>query len=568
MLGQALCDPVITAFVFYLNVLTVHRRLIFRGLEKQPAFDSASSCSGAQSMTDTSSWKIVLIDDEEDIRDVMTIALSDAGYDVLTAADGVTGLKGCETFSPQIVITDIRMPGLDGLQVLESLKKRFPDIEVIVATAFGEMELAIRALQLDASDFITKPINDEALHMALKRARERYTSRKQLADYTELLEREKAETSQQLVRTITFQRNLIESSMDGILACDRSGLVVIFNRSMESISGYGREGVIGRMPLARLFPEGEEGRIRKAMLGSAYGGKNRLTLYETTLLGAAERTIPIQVSAAVLLDQGQEDGLVCFIRDLREIRKLEREIADQARILHQDKMMSLGRLAASVVHEINNPLSGILNYIRLMIRVTDRGPLDAEHREKFRRYLSVVENETGRCSQIISSLLTFSRKSPPAFTAVSPAELLQRSVILSQHKLELSNIRLAVEVSPGLPTIIGDYNQLQQCIINLIFNAIDAMPDGGRLDLTAGTDSDKKMVRIAVRDTGQGIAPEDQAHIFEPFFTTKKEGYGVGLGLATVFGIVEHHKGTITFESKKGVGTTFTIHLPFAGQVT
>jgi PAS domain S-box-containing protein len=345
-------------------------------------------------------------------------------------------------------------------------------------------------------------------------------------------------------------------------------LVVTFNRSMESISGYGREGVIGRMSMARLFPEGEENRIRAALVSDAYGGKNRLTLYETTLIGTAERSIPIQVSAAVLLDQGQEDGLVCFIRDLREIRKLEREIADQARILHQDKMMSLGRLAASVVHEINNPLSGILNYIRLMIRITDRGPLDAEHREKFRRYLTIVENETGRCAQIISSLLTFSRKSPPAFTEVNPAVLIERSVILSQHKLELNNIRLAVEAPPGLPTILGDYNQLQQCIINLIFNAIDAMPDGGRLDLTAGTDSDKKMVRIAVSDTGQGMASEDQAHIFEPFFTTKQEGYGVGLGLATVFGIVEHHKGSITFESKKGVGTTFTIHLPFAVQVT
>lgn len=518
-------------------------------------------------MTDISSWKIVLIDDEEDIRDVMAVALSDAGYDVLTAADGATGLERCETFLPQIVITDIRMPGLDGLQVLESLKERFPDIEVIVATAFGEMELAIRALQLDASDFITKPINDEALQLALKRARERFTSRKQLADYTDLLEKEKAETSQQLVRTITFQRNLIESSMDGILACDRSGLVVTFNRSMELISGYGREDVIGRMPLTRLFPEGEEGRIRDALVGNAYGGKNRLTLYETAVLGAADRSIPVQVSAAVLMNQGEEDGLVCFIRDLREIRKLEREIADQARILHQDKMMSLGRLAASVVHEINNPLSGILNYIRLMIRIVSRGPLDAEHREKFQRYLTVVENETGRCSQIISNLLTFSRKSPPVFTAVNPAELIERSVILSQHKLELSNIRLTVEVPPGLPPVLGDCNQLQQCIINLIFNAIDAMPDGGCLDLTAGTDSDKKTVRIAVKDTGQGIAPEDQPHILEPFFTTKKEGYGVGLGLSTVFGIVEHHKGTITFESKKGVGTTFTIHLPCAGQV-
>ncbi len=516
-------------------------------------------------MSEVSPWKIILIDDEEDIRDVMTVALSDAGYEVQTAPDGAAGLERCETFLPQIVITDIRMPGISGLQVLESLKQRLPEIEVIVATAFGEMELAIRALQLDASDFITKPINDEALHLALKRARDRYTSRKQLADYTGLLEKEKAETSQQLVKNIAFQRNLIDSSMDGILACDRSGLVVTFNRHMESIAGYGREEVIGRMPLAQFFSPEEERRLRAALTSGAYGGKNRLTLFETTLFGAADRRIPVQVSAAVLLDQGREDGLVCFIRDLREIRRLEREIADQARILHQDKMMSLGRLAASVVHEINNPLSGILNYLRLMMRIIERGALDAEHHEKFKRYLTVVENETGRCSQIISSLLTFSRKSPATFTAVNPAELIERCVILSRHKLELSNIRLAVDVSPGLPPVQGDFNQLQQCIINLIFNGIDAMPEGGRLELTAGNDADKKTVRIAVKDTGQGIAPADKPHIFEPFFTTKKEGYGVGLGLSTVFGIVAHHKGTITFESKEGAGTTFVISLPYAG---
>ncbi|UCG04807.1 MAG: response regulator, partial [Desulfobacterales bacterium] len=120
-----------------------------------------------------SAWKIVLIDDEEDIREVMTIALQDAGYNVDTAPDGATGLQLCEDISPQIVITDIRMPGIDGLQVLETIKKDYPDIEVIVATAFGEMDLAIRALQLDASDFITKPISEEALYLALKRARER-----------------------------------------------------------------------------------------------------------------------------------------------------------------------------------------------------------------------------------------------------------------------------------------------------------------------------------------------------------------------------------------------------------
>ena len=135
-------------------------------------------------------WKIVVIDDEQDIREVMAITLQDAGYIVATASDGAAGLQLCDEKSPQIVITDIRMPGLDGLQVLETLKKKYPDIEVIVATAFGEMDLAIRALQLDASDFITKPISDEALYLALKRASERFTSNKQLKDYTALLEME------------------------------------------------------------------------------------------------------------------------------------------------------------------------------------------------------------------------------------------------------------------------------------------------------------------------------------------------------------------------------------------
>ena len=513
-------------------------------------------------MTDIPVWKIVLIDDEEDIRDVMTVALEDAGYQVVTAQDGASGLRCCQQILPQIVITDVRMPGMDGIQVLEYLKENYADVEVIVATAFGEMELAIRALQLDASDFITKPINDDALHMALKRARERYSSRKQLTDYTALLEKEKAETSQQLLKNIRFQRNLIESSMDGILACDPNGLVLTFNRSMEEISGYDRTDVIGCMLLGGFFPNDAEQRFREALTGSALGGKHRLTFHETSLVGADDRRIPVQISAAVLMDQGRENGLVCFIKDLRETRKLEREIADQARILHQDKMMSLGRLAASVVHEINNPLSGILNYVRLMIRSLNRGPLEAEQHQKFLRYLELVEQETSRCSQIISNLLTFSRKSPPAFGQVSLEELIRRSILLSQHKIELSDIRLKLSVPNRLPPVSGDFNQLQQCVINLIFNAIDAMPGGGTLEVSAGSDSAKPDVWIAVKDTGQGISPQDLPHIFDPFFTSKKEGYGVGLGLSTVYGIVEHHKGKITVDSKMEDGSVFTIRLP------
>lgn len=374
-------------------------------------------------------WQIVLIDDEADIREVTAITLQDAGYRVATAADGQAGLTLFAECAPQIVITDIRMPRMDGLAVLESIKQSDQDTEVIVVTAFGEMDLAIRALQLDASDFITKPINDESLHLALRRAQERYTARKQARDYTALLEK----------------RN-----------------------------------------------------------------------------------------------------------------------ADQARILHRDKMMSLGRLAASVVHEINNPLSGILNYLRLMARVLNRGPLDAEHQAKFETYLELVESETGRCSRIVSSLLTFSRKSTPAFEPIDFTELIERTMVLSQHKLTLSDITISQQVNPNLPPVEADFNQLQQCLINLIFNAIDAMPQGGTLDLSVRARQGNQGVSVAVKDSGTGIAPDDQSHIFEPFYTTKDEGFGVGLGLSTVYGIMESHNGTIQVDSAPHQGATFTLHLPSA----
>jgi len=329
-------------------------------------------------MDDSKTWKIVLIDDEEDIREVVSIVLEDAGYSVTTAQDGEYGIFLCEEICPQIVITDIRMPGIDGIQVLQTVKEKYPDIEVIVVTAFGEMELAVRALQLDASDFITKPIDEDVLLVALKRAQHRYTARIQLQDYTRFLEKEKAQTARELIKTYSFQKNLIESSMDGILACDENGVVVTFNKSMEQILGYEKTEVLDKMLFSALFPAGEEKKFKKKMAQENFGGKNRLSLYETTLIGKSGLRVPVQMSAAILWNNNIKSGLVCFSRDLREMRRLERELADQASILHQDKMMSLGRLSASVVHEINNPLFGVLNYVRLMIRILERGALAEE----------------------------------------------------------------------------------------------------------------------------------------------------------------------------------------------
>jgi len=381
-------------------------------------------------MTQETSWKIVVMDDEPDILEVISIVLQDQGYQVSTAANGREGLELCARIHPQIVLTDVRMPEMDGLEALASLKETFDDIEVIVMTAFGELEYAIKALHLDASDFITKPVDDVTLHLALKRARERYTSRKKLKEYTAFLE----------------QANIT-----------------------------------------------------------------------------------------------------------------------QAKLLHRDKMISLGRLSAGVVHEINNPLAGILNYARLMNRILEKGSLSGERQEKFSRYLTLMESESHRISQIVSSLLTFSRKSEATREPVSVPDLIHKSILVSQHRMVLGNIELHRDIPPDIPPIQGDANQLQQCLINLIFNAMDAMEQGGRMDIRAGYDGLEKTVFIQVKDTGYGITPENRQRIFEPFFTTKDEGYGVGLGLSILFGIVEAHGGSVGLDSTLGKGTVFTLHLPVTG---
>ena len=513
-------------------------------------------------MPDETKWRILLIDDEQDILDVLGMTLLDAGYHVTSATDGEAGLTACAEHPPHIVITDIRMPRMDGIQVLGRLKEDYPNIEVIVATAFGEMELAVKALQLDASDFITKPIAAEALMVAIERAKQRFNTRKKLRDYTSFLEEGLSETTQELLETYTYQQKLIESSMDGILGCNADDLVITFNRSMERMFGHAKKDVLHQKTLADFFAPQAFERFKKDLESGESGVANRLFLYETRMLTSQGDHLPVQLSADVLTDDGRIVGLVCFIRDLRRLRRLEQQMADQAHILHQDKMMSLGRLAASVAHEINNPLSGVLNYIRLMIRISEGKSLTEEQMQKFGTYLTTVEKEVDRCSRIVGNLLTFSRKSEVVTEAVDLRELMQRCLVLSGHRLKLNDIEVSLDIKPPLPTIMGDPNQLQQCLINLIFNAVDAMPDGGRLDLSISGNDTGDSATVTVADTGCGIAAGDMPYIFEPFFTTKHEGQGTGLGLSTTYGIVERHKGTIDVSSQPGKGATFTIKLP------
>jgi PAS domain S-box-containing protein len=348
--------------------------------------------------------------------------------------------------------------------------------------------------------------------------------------------------------------------MDGIVGCDAHERIVTFNQAAADMLDVRRESALGR-PLADYFPPDRIGRWREALDGPSHGGPGRLNLFESEMTGPGGVKVPVQLSAVRIEEEAGAGGLVFFVRDLRAIRRLEREMADQAHVLHQDKMMSLGRLAASVVHEINNPLSGVLNYVRLMRRTIDRGPLDDRQIQRFRGNLETVEAETARVSEIAANLLAFSRRPAAHMTDLDLPALVQRAASLCRHRLELDHIELEVDFDQNTPPVRGDANQIQQCLINLIFNARDAMPQGGRVTVSVRNDGPGQ-VAVQVADTGPGVPSELRPHLFEPFFTTKDEGYGVGLGLSTVYGIAAHHGGRIDVGDAPGGGAVFTLRLP------
>nr|WP_319395609.1 response regulator [uncultured Desulfobacter sp.] len=509
-------------------------------------------------MASRAEWKIVLIDDEPGIRKVTGIILEDWGFRVKTAENGETGLKACAEFLPQIVITDVKMPGMDGLCVLETIRNDYPEMVVIVMTAFGDVETAIRALQLDASDFITKPVNDQALALALDRAKQRYTSARQIREYTHRLETGWSGATAILMEKYRFQEQIINSAMNGVIACGLDTLIRIINPAAQEMFGYTAEQVVGKKTLRDFMSAADNELISAALKSELYGGRDRINMMETIMQSGTGQQIPVRLSARVMFDAGEDNGLLLCVTDLREMRRMEREMADQEKTLHQDKIMSLGKLAASVVHEINNPLSGILNYLRLMARLIDKGQI-VEKQEKFSSFLEIAVLEISRCSDILSNLLTFSRKSSISYGPVQVKDLVARCVKISHHKFKLQTIQLHVAVEDGIPDILADAGQIQQCLINLMFNAMDAIDGPGQVWISAGFDSGGQQVFIHVKDSGKGISQAVLPHIFEPFFTTKDEGHGVGLGLSIVYGIMRSHGGDIRVAQSSDKGTCFVL---------
>ena len=280
----------------------------------------------------------------------------------------------------------------------------------------------------------------------------------------------------------------------------------------------------------------------------------------------------MKLSTTIVTENGKPTGFQNIARDVtkekemqdklstayRELSESHRQLKEsQQQLIQAEKLTSLGQLAASIAHEVNNPLSGILTYAQLLTKKIKSGSVD---NEIFLSYLAKMEAELIRSTKLIRNLLDFARQSPPAFRQVNLNDIVNRAFDLTSHAAELQHVHVNKELDAALPNLMADFDQLQQVCTNLILNAIQAMPNGGTLNISTSVDKDK--LKLEVQDTGCGISKENMTKLFTPFFTTKREVKGVGLGLAVSYGIIQRHNGKIEVRSKEGEGSTFIIYLP------
>ena len=262
------------------------------------------------------------------------------------------------------------------------------------------------------------------------------------------------------------------------------------------------------------------------------------------------------------------EEIVAWAQDLEErVKEKTAELRSaHNEVLHVETMASVGKMAAVVAHEINNPLSGILTYSKLLKKWVENDSVSKEKKQEAVECLDLISSESRRCGELVKNLLSFSRQSPMNVQPTDINRLIGQCTMLLRHNLEIGGVELHTSLADDLPRLQCDGTQIEQVLLAVIVNAADAMPKGGNLWVESKLSEEGSRVVLTVRDDGSGIPPDVMPKIFEPFVTTKENGHGTGLGLAVSRGIIERHNGKISIESELGKGTTVTITLPVPGR--
>jgi len=366
----------------------------------------------------------------------------------------------------------------------------------------------------------------------------------------------RGEFEHKLQRSNTLLRNLILSAVDGVIAADKQGRILIFNDMASELFGYSVEEAMERLNIRDIYPEKKEHEVMKALRSEDFGGRGKLRGYEVDVLHKNGQRIPIKLNASIVYQGDQEVATIGYFHDQRSDNRMKEELErTQLQLLQSEKMASLGRLAAGVAHQLNNPLAGIILFTKL---VMEDYPLEKGAQKDLNRVLEDAQ----RCRDTVKELLEFSRQTRNFMQPQDINRALTRILFLLENQTLFQNIVTDLTLDPALPLVHSDIQQLNHLFMNLILNAAQAMAGKGELNIRTRFLPEKDRVHIEISDTGPGIAGDILPYIFDPFFTTKQEGEGTGLGLSVAYGIVEAHKGQIDVRSVPGKRTTFTIDLP------
>ncbi len=357
-------------------------------------------------------------------------------------------------------------------------------------------------------------------------------------------------------RSNALLRNLILSAVDGVIAADMSGRIFIFNDAAAAILGYSPQEALAGLNIRRLYPGRGAEEVMRRLRGEEYGGRGKLKSCQVDLLSKSGTIVPVSLNASIVYEQDREVATVGFFHDLREDLRLKEELArTQMQLLQAEKMASLGKLAAGVAHQLNNPLNGITLFTRLTM---EEYPLQDEVKKNLFR----IRKDAERCRDTVRELLEFARQARQNVRLHDINQSIERTLFLLENQSIFHNIAIDRQLSPTLPRIPVDVQQMNHVFMNIILNAAEAMDGAGRLLVRSYLSADGGRVCVEISDTGPGIAEEVLPHIFEPFFTTKEVGKGTGLGLSVVYGIVHDHHGQVRVHSRPGEGATFTVELP------
>ncbi len=524
--------------------------------------------------------QILVLDDEPAITMLCTRLLKRAGYEVFAFTEATPAYEHLHANHVNLLLVDIRMPDVDGFEVISQAKKIQPEIAVLVMTGFGTVETAIQALRQGVDGLLLKPfeqgselvdtVKQALLDSEKKRDSARIQALRPLFNVTESLLSETR--PDQLL-------DLIRDAIQGHLHCEHFGYYQIEDDlELCLLSGTTKAPDSSRNKSEATFLKSFENLEDPLLMNTSGPGLKEFSpQLEKLDLGAA-MIVPIKrinTNSAIFAGRDKdappfrEADLEMFLilsnqsaialenaRLYAELREYVKQVEEsQQALLRAEKMATAGRLSVSIAHEVNNPLQSVQNCLHL----AGREDMSEEQRTE---YFELAKTELNRLMSTVQKMLDFYRPGAVKPTEVDLRDILQYVLNLMSKQLEKQNVQVQLDLDKKLPKIIAVGTQIQQVLINMILNSVDANPDGGNVQITARAVKDG--VELLVQDNGPGIPDDRIPHIFEPFYSTKDGG--TGLGLTVSYNIITAHGGTIELASNNGPGACFRIYLPIGGE--